>query len=118
MPLFSIIGRLRQATLSNVFVCFPTASASIRLLAFGLLFLVFTCHAHAGQVTLAWDANTDPELGGYKLYYGQTSGNYSANVNVGNQTTYTLTALTAGQTYYFAVTAYDSLGSKRKYLFK
>ena len=53
MSLFSILGRLRQATLSNVSVFFPAASASIRLLAFGLLFLVFTgqrpCRAsHAG----------------------------------------------------------------------
>ena len=86
-------------------------------IALGLLLLAFTANAHAGQVTLAWDANTDPELGGYKLYYGQTSGNYTGNVDVGNQTTYTLTGLTAGQTYYFAVTAYDRLG-KTKVLFQ
>ena len=110
MPLFSILGRLRQATLSYVSLFFPTASASIRLLAFGLLFLAFTANARAGQVTLAWDANTEPELGGYKLYYGQTSGNYTWSVDAGNQTTYTLTGLTAGQTYYFAVKAYDRLG--------
>ena len=89
---------------------FPKASVSIRVVAFGLLLLLaFTASAHAGQVTLAWDANTDPELGGYKLYYGPTSGNYTGNVDVGNQTTSTLTGLTAGQTYYFAVKAYDLL---------
>ena len=107
-PAFFIPGRLRKATLSYISPVFP--GASIRVFALGLLFLAFTSNALAGQVTLAWDANTNPELGGYKLYYGQTSRNYTGSVDVGNQTIYSLTGLTAGQTYYFAVTAYDNLG--------
>ena len=61
-----------------------------------------------GQATLTWDANTEPILGGYQLYYGQASGNYTASVDVGKQTSYTLTGLEEGKTYYFAVKAYDS----------
>ena len=110
MAVFPVLGRPIESALSYVSTFFSKASVSTRLVVLGLLLLAFSANAHAGQVTLAWDANTDPELGGYKLYYGQTSGNYSANVNVGNQTSYTLTALTAGQTYYFAVKAYDRLG--------
>ena len=110
MAVFPVLGRPIETALSYVSTFFSKASVSTRLVVLGLLLLAFSANAHAGQVTLAWDANTDPELGGYKLYYGQTSGNYSANVNVGNQTSYTLTALTAGQTYYFAVKAYDRLG--------
>ena len=104
-----IFGSCAQVNLSYSSASIPKFSVLARLLTLGLSLLVFTCTTHAGQVTLAWDANTTSDLGGYKLYYGPTSGNYTGNVNVGNQTSYTLTALTAGQTYYFAVKAYDRL---------
>ncbi|KHE90274.1 MAG: fibronectin type III domain-containing protein [Candidatus Scalindua rubra] len=65
-----------------------------------------------GQFALSWTANTESDLAGYKVYYGNTSGNYDANVDVGNQTNYTLTGLVNGQTYYVAVTAYDSSGNE------
>jgi hypothetical protein len=60
-----------------------------------------------GAMSLAWDANTDPDLMGYKLYYGTASGVYDHSVDVSNVTTYTLTGLTKGRTYYFVATAYD-----------
>src|SRR5436190_2253051 len=62
--------------------------------------------AIAGQVQLAWDANTEPDLAGYKVYYGSASGTYTANIDVGNITTYTVTGLQDGLLYFFAVTAY------------
>src|SRR6266571_5350025 len=46
-------------------------------------------------------------LDGYWLYYGPASGNYTARIDVGPVTTYTVTGLVSGQTYYFAVAAYD-----------
>src|SRR2546422_487134 len=63
--------------------------------------------ASAAQVTLAWDANTDPDLAGYKLYYGNSSGSYQSSVDVGSVTSYTLPGLLDGQIYYFAATAYN-----------
>ncbi len=62
----------------------------------------------AGQVTLSWDTNTESNLGGYRVYYGQVSRNYSANTDVGKQTQYTVTGLEEGKIFYFAVTAYDN----------
>src|SRR5438132_30793 len=61
----------------------------------------------AAQVTLAWDPNTEPDLAGYKLYYGTSSGSYQFSVDVGNLTSYTLSGLLEGRIYYFAATDYN-----------
>jgi hypothetical protein len=68
-------------------------------------------HAHAAtSITLAWDPNTEPDLGGYKLYYGTAKGAYEFAIDVGNQTTYTISGFLKGVDYYFAVTAYNTYG--------
>ena len=64
--------------------------------------------AQAVQLTLAWDPSTSPNVGGYVLYYGHASRNYTDSVDVGDQTQYTLTDLETGTTYYFAIVAYDT----------
>ncbi len=68
------------------------------------ILLLYGSVTMAEQLTLAWDANTEPELSGYRLYQGSSSGNYSSSIDVGDVTTYTLTGLREGQTYYFALT--------------
>ena len=75
------------------------------------LFLVLLCRQYAypaDNVTLQWDANTEPDLKGYYIYYGTASRNYTQREDAGNEITYQLTGLTEGQTYYIAVTAYDN----------
>ena len=67
------------------------------------------------QATLEWDANTEPDLAGYKLYCGAASGSYDTVIDVGNSTTYTLTDLPAGRTYYIAATAYNTAGLESGY---
>ncbi len=69
--------------------------------------ILFPAVVHSADVTLAWDANSESDLAGYILYYGTTSGIYTANIDVGNITQHTLTGLQNGATYYFAVTAYN-----------
>jgi hypothetical protein len=56
-------------------------------------------------------------LAGYKIYYGAASGNYTASVDVKNVTSISLSTLDlqSGQTYYFAVTAYDAAGNESGY---
>ena len=73
-----------------------------------LLILVFTQPAWSAQIKLAWDANTASDLKSYKVYYGTVSKSYTGTVDIGDITTYTLTGLTAGQTYFIVVTAYDT----------
>jgi len=70
------------------------------------LVLLLTSYTAAAQVTLAWDASVSM-VDGYWLYYGSASGIYTARIDVGTATTYTITGLVSGQTYYFAMTAYD-----------
>lgn len=71
--------------------------------------------AHAAQVTLAWEANTETDLQAYKVYSGTASRTYSCSTNVGRSTTCTIGDLAAGTTYYFSVTALDSAGNESGY---
>ncbi len=65
---------------------------------------------YSAQVSLQWDANTDPIVAGYKVYYGTTSHNYSSHIDVGKTTTYTVSNLPDGVTHYFATTDYSNSG--------
>jgi hypothetical protein len=65
--------------------------------------------AEAQSVTLAWDANTEPDLAGYVVLYGTTSREYTQKIDVGNETQFTVSRLTVGRRYYFAVQAYSAL---------
>ncbi len=64
-----------------------------------------------GKISISWDANTDDAVG-YKVYYGVLSGQYGDSYDVKGATSASLTGLTDGQTYYIAVTAYDSYNNE------
>lgn len=74
-----------------------------------LLFLLFSSSGLAADVTISWDANTESDLAGYKVYYGTVTGTYGSPTILGKQTTYTLTGLPTG-TYYIAITAFNTSG--------
>ena len=79
------------------------------------LFFLIPSLAHSLDLTLAWIANTEPDLAGYKVYYGTSSGNYSNCLDVGNTTQYTIIDLNQRTTYYFAVTAYNISDNESDY---
>jgi PKD repeat protein len=79
-----------------------------RLLLLGFTLLLFSTHVFSGSLNLAWDASTSANVAGYKLYYGQTSNNFTSNVDVGNKTTFQVAGLTDGVKYFFAVKGYNS----------
>ncbi len=66
-------------------------------------------------ITLAWDANPEPTVAGYKVYSGTSSRTYSGNVDVGNSTNCFMAGLETGKTYYFAATDYSSTGQESGY---
>lgn len=85
-----------------------------------------------GTITLAWDANTEPDLAGYKIHYGLSSKNYPNIVDMKDvdRTTscpepydpfkteccqVTLVGFENGKTYYFAATAYDEDNNESAY---
>jgi len=97
---------------------------STKRLSFLMIILLLPCTvylvpcsavAEAATVTLEWDPNTEPELAGYKIYWGTSSGNYTSSKDVGNTTTCTITGLDEGKTYYFAATAYDASSNESDY---
>ena len=72
-----------------------------------------------GSVTLSWqapttnaDGSTLTDLAGYRVYYGETPGNYTDVVTVGNYTSASIGSLPVGKTLYFAVTAFDTSGNE------
>jgi hypothetical protein len=72
---------------------------------------VGTVHgAEGAPVTLAWDANPETDLAGYRVYYGLTSGTPTKTLDVGKATTAILQGLTATTTYYAVITAYNTAG--------
>ena len=85
------------------------------LFIFCFLSIVFAAGGNCAQVTLAWDANSEPNIAGYKVYYGTASRVYNWYFDVGKVTTYSVTGLTDGSTYYFAATAYDTSGVESTY---
>ncbi len=64
---------------------------------------------------MAWNLSNESDLAGYKIYYGNSSRNYDTNIDVGYQTSYTISGLVDGNAYYFAVTTYDIYGNESGY---
>ena len=73
-----------------------------------LTWLAFITRVVAGNVTLAWDADSDPSVVGYRLYSGTTSGVYTQTTEVGNALAASVSNLANGNTYFFVVTAYNA----------
>ena len=71
----------------------------------------------ASNVTFIWDANSETDLAGYRLYQSQTSGVYTygdgnqvATILVGTETVQ-ITNISDG-TYFWVLTAYDNDGNE------
>jgi hypothetical protein len=90
----------------------PRVLHTLGFIAFGLFSLLLPASALAGEVTLAWDPAADPNVAGYRLYYGHQKGTYEGDVDVGLESTITLSDLEEGKAYYFVLVAYDINGEQ------
>jgi len=81
--------------------------------------LCFQTPIYAKDVTLQWDAGTDPELDHYVVYWGLDYFVYNSEKKgdfIGkNTTTYTVTGLSEDKTYYFAAKAFYTEGLESDY---
>jgi hypothetical protein len=62
------------------------------------------------SLALAWNPSTSPNVVGYDVYYGGSSGVYTNEIPAGNATNLTIPGLLDGATYYFVVTAVNNSG--------
>lgn len=58
------------------------------------------------SIELTWDPNPEPNIKGYRVYYGRESFPYPESKDVGRSVSFSIKKLTEGSTYCFAVTAY------------
>jgi len=63
--------------------------------------------------TVSWDANTENDLAGYKIYHGPESGIYDNVIDVGNVTNFDIEFYPG--THYIVVTAYDLAGNESNF---
>jgi Putative Ig domain len=105
-------------TFANVTISVSDGTNSVSLAPFSILVTAAPAGGGASSVTLSWmpptertDGSALVTLAGYKIHYGQSSGDYPSVVTVDNAglSSYVIDALSAG-TYYFTVTAYDTTG--------
>jgi hypothetical protein len=68
-----------------------------------------------GAVRLEWNSVSEPNVNGYRVYYGTASRNYQQPFGQGavsTTTNYTVTGLAGPGRYFFAVTATNTLGKE------
>ncbi|MBE7499678.1 MAG: tandem-95 repeat protein [Verrucomicrobiales bacterium] len=70
----------------------------------------------APTVQLAWDPNSEPDIGGYRIHFGLGSRYYTFREDVGNVTNATIRLpAIPGMTFFFAATAYTVDGIESDY---
>ncbi|MCK9209951.1 MAG: choice-of-anchor D domain-containing protein [Ignavibacteriaceae bacterium] len=71
-------------------------------------------NTNSNSVALNWEPSPLGDLKGYKVYWDTDSLGYAYqnSIDVGGDTSYTITGLTPGYNYHFAVTCYDNSGDE------
>jgi hypothetical protein len=81
-----------------------------------IILLLFAPSAgFAASLLVSWNANSESDIAGYKVYCGTQSGVYSAPMDAGNATSFQLTNAQPGSTYYIALTAYNTANVESPY---
>ncbi len=90
----------------NVSFCYSFVSLVV------IVLFICTVNCYSAQLTLSWSQNSGDGTEGYKIYYGDSSKEYNSVIDAGNQTSYTITDLIEGNTYFIAITAYNNSGKE------
>ncbi len=101
---------------ANIIISVSDGQASTALPAFAI---TVNATSATGTATLSWtpptlntDGSTLTDLAGYTIYYGTNPGNLSSTVGINSAgaTSYTISGLTKGTTYYFALASVNATG--------
>jgi len=87
----------------------PVGFSAGRLLVFAL-FCLLSLTVHGSNVQFVWQANTETDLAGYRLYCQDLNEPHPTVSPVGKVTTCSVTDLAPGRTYDFYLTAYNLAG--------
>jgi hypothetical protein len=68
--------------------------------------------ARGAEVKLAWNPNPETDIAGYEVLVGLSPGSYTQTISTGNVTSFTLTGLAGGATYYISLVATDTAGNR------
>ena len=85
-----------------------------RLLLWGFSVFALVAETSAVTVTLSWNANSEPDIAGYRVHYGTAAAPYGKLIDL-SATTAAVPNLIKGVTYTFAVTAYNTAGGESAY---
>jgi hypothetical protein len=88
---------------------FPRTLATAACALFLKCAIAATAVSAAQNVTVVWDANSEPDVVGYRLFYGTESRVYTNQVDVPGPMG-VASDLSEGETYYFAAVAYNIYG--------
>ena len=106
-----IVDRFRKKLRKNILLWVGT------ILFIFIGFWSLSGESFAATCSFQWSPNPPEEdVLGYKLYYGATSRNdagfiqYDYVIDVGNVSSYVISALEPGTMYYFAITAFNAVG--------
>lgn len=83
-----------------------------------LILLIVFSSAAMYQIKFSWDANTEPDLAGYKLYRSQESGVYpeqAFKIMPYDATSDIVENINFGIPQYFVITAFDQAGKESGY---
>lgn len=67
------------------------------------------------SITLTWDASSDTNTSGYKIYVGTQSHVYTETIDIGNVTAISIVVTNVAPINYFAASAYDTYGNNSSY---
>ena len=90
------------------------STSALKVLLLIILFVSPATLAHGFSLSFAWDANTDADFAGYRVYYKQAGQNYDYGNPAwqGTAITCTISGLSENTTYYFVSRAYDKYGNE------
>ncbi len=86
-----------------------------RILLLAVLILAVCPLVYGASISLSWQQNTEPDIQGYRVYYGTSQRSYGPPIPAGKSTSYVIDGLQSGKAYYLAVTAVDNSGNESGY---